>query len=261
MTQTSEITVPKVSNQFSWKRAWAISSLYEPAIKWQMAIYALMSLLTGAITYTLNASAFGILSMGLLGTVTGFMLYFGPIVFARKSNMVIETTLPATNAEKCAFYILYSVVVLPLLINVPYYAVLLIGNAIHPIADTLKDIIDLQNEAITKTCGISLLSSLLPITVCLYTLMANEKNRIVKAILWTIGVNILMGLIGAIYGVVMAVSGTPFVEADATASTYELGQQIGKQLKNIIFISGLTSGVVSAIMIWLTCRKISNRQL
>lgn len=59
----------------------------------------------------------------------------------------------------------------------------------------------------------------------------------------------------------MAVSGTPFVEADATASTYELGQQIGKQLKNIIFISGLTSGVVSAIMIWLTCRKISNRQL
>lgn len=43
-----------------------------------------------------------------------------------------------------------------------------------------------------------------------------------------------MGLVGAIYGVVMAVSGTPFVEADATASTYELGQQIGKQLKNII---------------------------
>lgn len=261
MTQTSETTAPKVSNEFSWKRAWAISSLYEPAIKWQMIIYALVSLLTGGIIYALNASALGILTMGLFGTVTSFMVYFGPIVFARKSNMVIETTLPATNAEKCVFYVLYSVIVLPALVNLPYHAVMFIGNAIHPVADSFKDILSLQNDAIVKTYGLNLLSGLLPITICLYTLMASEKNRIVKAILWTIGVNIALALIGAIYGIVLAVTGSSFPEACSTNDTYELGTILGGTLKNLIIVTSLISGIISAVMIWLTCLKISKRQL
>lgn len=260
MTQTSEITAPKVSNEFSWKRAWAISSLYEPAIKWQMIIYALVSLLTGVITYALNASVLGFLSMGLFGTVTSFMIYFGPIVFARKSNMVIETTLPATNAEKCVFYVLYSIIVLPALVNIPYYAIMFIGNAIHPVADTFQEILALQSDAMVKTYGLNTLSGLLPITVCLYTLMASEKNRIVKAILWTIGVNIGMALIGAIYGIVMAVTDS-FPDACATNDTYRLGTMLGGTLKNLIIITSLISGAISAVMIWLTCRKISKRQL
>lgn len=260
MTQTSEINTTRVSNKFSWKRAWAISSLYEPAIKWQMIIYALVSLLTGAITFALNASVFGFLSMGLFGTVTSFMIYFGPIVFARKSNMVIETTLPATNAEKCVFYVLYSILVLPALINIPYYAIMFIGNAIYPVADNFQEILSFQSDAIVKTYGLNLLSGLLPITICLYTLMASEKNRIVKAILWTIGANIAMALVGAIYGIVMALTNS-FPDPECATDTYLLGTQLGMNLRNLIIISSLISGVISAIMIWLTCRKISKRQL
>lgn len=260
MTQTSEINTIQVSNKFSWKRAWAISSLYEPAIKWQMIIYALVSLLTGAITFALNASIFGFLSMGLFGTVTGFMIYFGPIVFARKSNLVIETTLPATNAEKCVFYILYSVLVLPALIYIPYYSILFIGNAIYPVADNFKEILSLMSDGTIKTYGLNLLSGMLPITVCLYTLMASEKNRIVKAILWTIGVNVALALIGAIYGIVMAVSHS-FPDPEDVTSTYQMGTQLGSTLKDLIIINSLVSGTIAAIMIWLTCRKISKRQL
>lgn len=259
-TQISETTVPQVSNKFSWRRAWAISSLYQPAIKWQLIIYALVSVLTGAVTYAMNASVLGVLSMGLFGTVTGFMLYFNPLVFARKSNLVIETTLPATNAEKCTFYLLYSMIVIPAVLNIPYYAVFLIGNAIHPVAETIKDIFDLQSDMIAQTYGLSMLSGLLPISVCLYTLMASEKNRIVKAVLWTIGVNVALALAGAIYGIVLALTGS-FPDPDTAETSYTLGEELGNSMKSLVIITSVVSGVVSAAMIWLTCRKISYRQL
>lgn len=255
-----EISAPKVSNKFCWRRAWAISSLYQPAIKWQLIIYAIVSALTGGVVYALNASVFGLLSMGLFGTITGLMLYFGPLVFARKSNLVIETTLPATNAEKCVFYILYSLVVIPLVLNVPYYVVLLTGNLIHPIADTLQEILSLQSSMITKSYGLSILSSALPISVCLYTLMASEKNRIVKAVLWTIGVNVALGLAGGIYGVVMALTST-MPDPESASSAYQFGEAFGSKLKSLIIFSSLVSAAISAAMIWLTCRKISHRQL
>ena len=260
MTHNSEISTREVSNKFSWQRAWAISSLYQPAIKWQIIIYVAVSLFTGVVTYALNASMLGILSMGLFGTVTGFMTYFGSLVFARKSNLVIETTLPATNAEKCAFYVLYSVIVIPALINLPYYAVMLIGNAIHPVADSLKEIMELQSDMLAKTYGLSTLSALLPISVCLYTLMASEKNRIVKAVLWTVGVNVVLALAGAVYGIVMALSNA-FPDPTNAQNAYQFGLQFGGSLKDMVIITSIFSGTVALVMLWLTCRKISHRQL
>lgn len=250
----------EVSNKFSWRRAWAISSLYEPTIKWQLIIYAIVSAFTGGVVYTLNATVLGILSMGLFGTVTNLMLYFGPLVFARKSNPVVETTLPATNAEKCTFYILYSLVVIPLVLNIPYYIVLLTGNLIHPVAETFQEILSLQSSMITKSYGLSILSFAMPISVCLYTLMASEKNRIVKAVLWTIGVNVAIGLIGGIYGVVMALTG-PQIDPEDASAAYHLGEILGSGFNTLIILSSLASAAVSAVMIWLTCRKISYRQL
>ncbi len=260
MTTTESISTDAVTatDKFSWRRAWNISALY-PSIKWQMILYAALSLFTGIICYTLSASMLSVLAAGLLGTVTSYLAYFGSLVFARSSNPIIETTLPATNAEKCVFYVLYSLVLIPALLNVPYYAVLIIGNAIHPIVGHFADVFSLSGQIITKTYGLSMAQGLLPMSVCLYVLMAKRKNRIVAAVLWTIGTNIVLGIAGAIYGVIMAMSHR--IDASDATDAYGLGLTIGSNLDTLILAAGASSLIISLIMVWLTCRKISHRQL
>lgn len=251
-------TAPTVSNQFSWHRVWSIASMYQPAIKWQIVIYTAISFATGFLAYFLSANLLGVLAYGMLGFVTGFLAYFGSLVFARRSNMIVETMLPATGAEKSVFYIGYSLIIIPIALYLPYYAVMFIGNWIHPIVGEFSEILDMQNKMTVESYGLNLMQSLLPMAVCLYVVMASTKNRIVKAVAWTIGVNILMGLVGMIYGIVVALSGKFTPDED---SAYNMGIAIGENMSVLIMICGAASLAISLVFVWLTYRKISTRQL
>ena len=258
-------------DRFSWHRVGAVAGYYAPALRTQIIVYPLVSLAIGAVTYILNCLPGGIAMLGsMLSIILSFMCYFGPIVFARRSNKAIETLLPATSAEKSTFIVTYCMVSIPLLTYLPFYLCTYILEFLFGASD--NEIIQLASQLevpkLTKLSG--MIQTLVPLATCMFVVMMRDTNRSLMGMVWAVVSLIVASMIAGIYGAVIAFRmGFADEQANAGADPEEISEQIAQHiatdltatLQPFIIILGAICLLYVILMIVLTCRTIKNQQI
>lgn len=247
--------------EFSFDRIVNIARYYYPVLKRQIILYPIAGIVVGILNLTAAFTPVGILFSGIINSAISFLYAFGPVVFARHSNPVIETMLPATPREKASFVILYSLIGIALLVYAPFYIVLGIGHMAG--FDTNIELIltSLSEKPSWAIYLGSALQNLVPVITCLYVVMRVRHNRALLGMVWSVISIIGLGIVGAVWGIIMTLSygfidGT-CTETDPDAIVGSITSSMGSLVLTVCIISGL----YTAIMTWLTYRQIGKRQI
>lgn len=249
-------------NSFSWARTRLVARYYYPNLRWQVIAYPAAGLAIGLLNYLLYSTEWGFLVAALVSIISGALVYFGPLIFIRRSNRVVETMLPATGAEKSTFLIPYCIIFLPLCVYglsaaVYYTLSALFGEPafMEQFSQMTMNMLHNAVYAVFQTC-----QSLVGPATCMFCVFALRRNRMM-AIFWTILSSVGLGIIGAIFGFVWAfrndISST-IVESGPDAIAENL---VTTMLEPMVLVLGFVCLIYVGIMVWLTYRKISRIQL
>lgn len=196
------MNTPTISDTFSWRRVMAIGRYYYPALRTQMIIYPLISLVTGIILFFFVKSVIWGFFGSILSLTLQFMLYLSPIVFARKQTRPIETLLPALGSEKATFILGYSLIIVPILTFGPE---LIVYHLLHWIFPGITDLYSIYHTQFSIDNTVNILGYaqyLVPLTTCLFVIFRRTTNRITMGFVWTfvalIGETILIAIFSAI---------------------------------------------------------------
>ncbi len=246
---------------FSIDRTVNIARYYYPSLKRQILIYPIAGLIAGILNVTSEMTPGGILFIGVINSAISFLYTFGPIAFARRSSPVIETMLPATPREKATFLILYSLLGTALMVYLPFY--LVVGIAHMAGIDTNLEMLtaEMGGQMSWRIYLGSAIQNLVPAITCLYAVMCARHNRALLGMVWAVVSMICLGIAGAVWGIWMVLSekflGAQCGEADPEAIVGSITGSMGSLILTISIVSGL----YTAIMIWLTYRRIAKRQI
>lgn len=275
----------ELSDRFSLQRLGMVARFYFPRLKKQIIFYPLLSLIT--VLLTVGAAKLEFVPTSLLtplGLLSTLLLWLGPAVFTMQEGPETEALLPAKGSEKALFIILYSIVGIPLLINLfsfvtSYFShdllngMLFGANATNDLKaaglspEFIFDIIDSIRQNKLIIIGSTLISAF-PCLVTLYTVMRCHRHRIVWSLVWnavylvSLGViTFIAGFIAAIYDIshdkIQALSSAP-TEQDAA----DIIQFIISPVCTQIFLWAGTFTVVCAVILLIaTYRTIVNRQV
>ena len=257
---------------FSWERLSMVARYYYPALKAQIILYPLVAIGLAVIQYALSRHEVGVLFSGMLSTVLNFMIYLAPCIFVRRGDRFIETLLPATGVEKSLFIISYCLIFIPLVTLGLDAAVPQLLSTVWPIPDDAAAFATELNRAKAVMGGgawVQLAQEYIPLSTCMFCVMALKHNRMTMSIVWTIVSLVSLTVAGGILGIVVAVS-EGFREgmidgmagpAPANIDGDALAMHIISQLKGYLYILSGISVAYTMLMTWLTYRKISGIQL
>ena len=252
---------------FSWQRLSLVARYYYPLLRPQILIYPLTALVLAVIRSALNHSELGILSDGMLDSFLNFMMYFSPCIFAKRSDRYIETMLPATGAEKSVFILTYCLVILPLLTWGLHYCALAAIDYFWPADDIVlafKSSVNELNGIIGMSALVRIAQDYIPLSTCLFCVMALKNNRMLLSMVWAVVSLIVITMLGAVAGVWVVMS-EGFENLKELAETGADGDEVPRyiigQLKTFIYILSFAGVIYSLLMAWLTARKISRIQL
>ena len=200
MDTTIDINAP-VSDRFSWRRVGLVARFYYPRLRTQIIIYPLTGILLTLLSIFAAVTGGSEIIWPVVSSIVGFMLMFGPVSLGSRKGLEIETTFPATGAEKSTFIILYAMIGIPLLLLLPAA----IGALLTP-ADITADFFaakafDMRRQLIDSTYGMVIFDEAAPMITCLWAVMAVKKNRVLMGIVWAIACNFAIGIAGGIYGI------------------------------------------------------------
>ncbi|PWL62912.1 MAG: hypothetical protein DBY35_02170 [Bacteroidales bacterium] len=174
---------------------------YMPRLKKQLIFYPVIAVVLYLLIFvTLRWE--GVIIIGaMVSNILNLMLVFGALIFASRSGMEIDTALPVDWRQKATFILLYTFIAVPLLIAVPMGVCYLCTKqwmVVNPFISGLTPLVDMF-----MTQGfiwLSVVTTLLPMAVCLYCVMAIKHNRIILSVVWTIVVVMVESFIGGIIG-------------------------------------------------------------
>ncbi|MBO4995917.1 MAG: hypothetical protein J6C78_08145 [Muribaculaceae bacterium] len=268
-------------NSFSIRRSWASGRIYMPSIKRQLIIYGVTAICIYLINLlTIKYSFFlGIASFSLMSMASVCMLYFSPVVFARRSDVAVETMLPALPSEKVLFMIGHSLIAIPLVLyGIPALLNFIVSLISPDMALNVKQSLnsflgEIDSKAslnpnadlifgdnmLTKISNV--LGCMVPISTCLFAVTAYRYNRTTMGIVWSVVSTIAQGLIGGLFGIYAAVKGFYDGLAENTQNGEEFLDAILPQLHWFVIVSAIISLVYGLGMLYLTYRKVKNRQI
>lgn len=268
-------------NSFSMHRSYMSGICSFPAIKCQLLIYSLVSvavyiiyLLMHPVNEVIRLAVYSMLSSAL-----SFMISFAPIVFARY-DVAIETLLPAKAVEKFLFMVVYSFILIPIAIYVPYsilngivswispdYA---LDSLLAPTASISKASVETLMESLNTTelkffALISKVDTIVPSAACLLAVISYRRNRAAMGIVWAVVSMIGFAIIGGLWGFYMAINAFRSGELDAmndmALNPDRITQEIIGSMKGLLAIMAGTGILAMTVLTYLTYRKIKNRQI
>lgn len=255
-----------IGSGFSVSRAISYAKLFNPYIGWQMALYPLVSIAEASACIMLGFSVWGVMLSSLLGIVFSLMVYFGPMVFAIGSNQILETLVPARWDEKALVVVLFSLVVLPLLVFVPSKLVFLIAN--YFINDNSANFyMELYSTKMSCTYIVwSYIQSIVPTVACMLAVVSYTHHRMLLGAVWAVVSMLAEMLLGLIVGVYIAFCVAPGSEYESVKSAKGMIQSdilltLMNDINPVLWIAIVLGVVYFGVMVWLTCRKIKNRQI
>lgn len=206
--------ISSLSDKFSWRRMFEFGMMFKNS----MRVYMLVSALTSLVCYLLVQLAIYLGGNGLgvytlLSFIVGVALYLSPLTFARRDDTLLAL-IPAKPVEKWLVYILYSLVVVPLIIEGTWYGLEFIFK-IFDLGPTIQDMmwarvkiesgtgmIDLKHRSLI--IAVSIIQCYAIIITVLYVVIKAVRNRVVKGLLSLLGILFASSLLAGIVGGVIA---------------------------------------------------------
>lgn len=253
------------TDSFSLRRALAYGRIFSPWIGRQLLFMPLISLAVAILTIMLAINPLGALFSGLLSFIPAFMVYFGSLVFAYSTDQTMQTILPVKWSEKALFMIVYSLVVVPLCVDVPQ--IIADRAVIWLDPDRVDSNVILSARYMTQGVSASwnYLQQLIPAAVCLTAVVFYTSRRVLMPVVWTVVSMIGLSVLGGICGILSVVKfGAKNLEAIAEANQGNPRAVVNAlmgEMQPYIEIFQIFSVAILFVFVWLICRKIKTRQL
>lgn len=260
-------------NKFSLRRACAVWRFYWPGAVSHSLIIAAVAVVCYCLglagTFVGSKGAFGFYAVA--SYILAFAIYLGPLHFARFRDKAFADQLPATAGERTAVMCVYSILYIPLVASLAW----LLATGVAAIFTDNYSVTDIYfNLSMQElnTIGIEnyrsgymflqQLQTLIPIMVCLYTVVASRRSAATHGVVAVIGSLIAISIIGAVFGVIAAfqagvsnaVNGSDF---DHQGFAAEFG---ARMIYIVYWISGIAVAVTIAAIAMIR-RKIALRRI
>lgn len=189
------------SDSFSFSRVAALFAFYFPTLRKQLFIYLTVSILYSALLLIPVSDEMRVGFYSFFWTVIYWMWYLAPISIVGKGRMgTIDRLLPTKASEKLTFLLLWYVVVIPLsLILLPLCVEYLVYPTLGTDYQKFKAFLHLRLQTSWMMMAITYLGNICASLGCLYAVLKARHNKILFGILSAVGVQIVLGIIGAIY--------------------------------------------------------------
>lgn len=213
-------TISALNDKFSWRRCLSIGLLYKKSLIYYLIGSATITALCFLLVEFVNHSGGNALAVySMTNVLVAATLYFSPIAFVRRDDTLMSL-LPVKTSEKFVFYLLFSLIVAPIVIEGIWYGLNFIFTLINKDWD-LTDIVYAQlssmgSEVIEilgeeRKCPLKAYQILTGIAQAfaiiitgLYTVFHASYHRTIKGILAAITVIIAICLIAGITGGILA---------------------------------------------------------
>lgn len=253
---------------FSFHRFVSVARFFFPRLKLQIIWYPIISLILGAATMVCVLSQSPeLFLLALTGDtfILSILLEYGPLAFAFYSSPEMETSLPATNAEKTIFIFGYTFIAIPIMLWAPVTLIELAwcDKFFTPtMSEIIKNINSVVGALSYKNIIMSMFQYLFPMAVCLYAVMKHTRKRLAKGIIWTVCANVSLAVIGVLIG-----AGEAFAEGynDARMGKDprpdEITHEVLSEMGTFINWTGVILAICSIFVIYKTYRAITSRQI
>ncbi|MCI9606835.1 MAG: hypothetical protein HFJ94_01515 [Muribaculaceae bacterium] len=253
------------TDSFSLRRTLAFGKIFSPWIGRQLLFMPLISLAVAILTIVLATNPVGTLFCGLLSFVPAIMVYFGSLVFAYSNDRTMLAILPVKWSEKALFMIVYSLVVVPLCVDVPQILADRVAIWLDP--DRLDSNVFLSAKYTTQGVSASwnYLQQLIPAAVCLTAVVFYTSRRILMPVVWTIvsviGLSVLGGICGILSVVKLGASNLDVIAESNKDNPKAIINALMGEMQPYISILQIISVSVLIILAWLVCRRLKTGQL
>lgn len=202
-------------NNFSWRRAYEFGMMFKSSIRTQLIIYAVITILVYLCMLPVRKiSSDAELGMySILSIVFVYTMYMGPLAFARRDDSLIMQ-MPVKASEKFAFYIVYSLLFIPLLIEAIWYGLnygIGLFNNEGNIDSMVRSILLTKYSININSLLITLINTFLQyiavIVTVLYIIIRSRQHRVIKGFLSPLAIIFILGFISGISGAIMAING------------------------------------------------------
>ncbi len=263
----------EMTNSFSWHRFGMVARFYYPRLKLQIMIYPLLSLL-GMLT-TIAVAKLEFMPMApatLLGMLLSAALWFGPAIFSYREGPEVESMLPANKNEKALFIIAYSLIAIPVLINLFQWLFndmiqeMMTGTTFLskmteanggtqiPGAEFEAFVDSLRNNWVIMVS--SLMLTVFPCLVTLYITMRARYNRVAWALVWIAG--IIDGVNRNVNGLFESMSEMSGNSSDQINALLAFASPL---CQSVFAAMGAITLAAAVVLLILTYRSIVKRQV
>lgn len=257
--------ISTLSDKFSWRRMMSVGLMYKSSIRMYLLISAGISL----VCYMLVQLAAHLYGGNVLGVYTvlsfilGLALYLGPLAFARRDNHLMAQ-LPAKPVEKWLFYMLFSLVAVPLVVEGIWYGL----GFIFRIAGIGINVTDLMMSRAKIDCNmissidrvfvvlISVIQASMLVVTVIYAVLGTSSHRIVKGVLSFLGALVVTGIISGITGFFIALS-----EISSNPNVIETPEKIIENLLPGFSLMYCLLAIYTVVMMWLCYRRIAKEEV
>ncbi|MCI8997492.1 MAG: hypothetical protein HFJ95_00670 [Muribaculaceae bacterium] len=202
-------------NKFSWRRVYDFGMLYSSGMKSQALIFAIIIFLSYLCVLPIRDfhNEVNITFFSLMSVLVAYCIYSGPIILARRDDSLM-VQVPAKTSEKTIFYFLYSLVIVPLYVEIIWLGINIVGGLFIEngnIDFSLKRIV-MKESGVEFTLSLFITTFIntvfqifaVTMTVLLIVIKA-KKHRFIKGLLTPVFILLIIGILGGIFGVIAAI--------------------------------------------------------
>lgn len=188
-------------DKFSWRRVWEFGELYKYSLVRQMIAYGALSIFAAIIGLMPFGQTVQVGLFGMFASALGIAYYVSPVALSKwgDTRLVMNMT-PALPMEKFAFFMIYFLIVLPIIVFLPPFISQLIYLHIPAIqTKQMLDLIHLSLDYDFNTIS-KLVQSAALMLACFYTVLVCKENRTLKGIITVFAILLGIGMVGFILG-------------------------------------------------------------
>ena len=265
-----------VNDKFSIRRLWLVTRLHASSVWRQLADYAVISFVAGVLFMVQSTSGHGIFTLVIMGLLFYIALAFGPLVFASRKGLLMQTALPATGWEKTAFYFIYVFLVMPAALLLPFALCMDVGISMAGgDATDLLLFVDILTTYAHVNPVYCVLAPAVPMAVCLLGATAFRQRRAAYSFLVVLGAILCLLVLSAVgLGITLEGLYEMKVIGHSVYSVNSNAQLFADLAHTIATYPGLIGGrstfgmcentalaVIFAGLLWAIYRTIKNRQI
>lgn len=257
--------VMSTTDKFSWRRVWVFGQLYKYTLNRQMIAYGAFSIFAAIMGLMPFGPSAQVGLFGMFASALGIAYYLSPVVLSKwgDTRMVMNMT-PALPMEKFAFFMIYFLIVLPIIVFLPSFISQVIYLHIPAIqTKQMLDLIHLSFDYDYNTVS-KLVQTAALMLACFYTVLMCKGNRTLKGILTVFCILMGFGLVGFILGFSRAliadfeINNLPAVSQD---SVYANMFQLMEEMKVSVICISMVFTVGAIVLLRLIYQRLAHPKI